>query len=169
MTTDFARDFDKTVNSAKHTAQEAFADAATAASHLKDRARVGLADMAEGAAAATQQARDAAGKLAGEAAHGFADAVETHKTASAEAIASVARSARDAAAGFEKQSPQVARLVRSAADSVERVSVDLRDQSLNDMVKSVADFAQRQPKLFFGFGIAAGFLLSRLLRSSPQA
>ena len=70
---------------------------------------------------------------------------------------------------MEKQAPQVARMVRSAADSVERVSTDVRDQSVNDLVKSLSDFAQRQPKVFFGCGVVAGLLLSRLLRGSSAA
>lgn len=154
---------------AQDTASSIAANASNLATSIADKAKTSLSDFGDSAASATRQARDVAGHMASDAVHGFKDAVETHKASGADAIASVARSAREAADGFEKQSPQVARMVRTAADSVERVSSDLRDKSVNELMASVSDFAHRQPKLFFGCGIVAGLVLSRLLRGSSDA
>ena len=142
---------------------------ADAARKLKAEAKLAEENMMDRAVSAGETAKDYAGKLALNAAQGFSTAVETGKSASADAISSVARSARDAADGFEKQSPQVARMVRSVAGGAERMSADLRNNTINDLVKSVTDFAQRQPKVFFGCGILAGLVLSRLLRGSSEA
>ena len=138
------------------------------ARNVKDHAVDGIADLGNAAIAAGGNAKEAVGKYAASAANSFTEAVETHKSAGADALASVARSARDAAGGFEKQSPQVARMVRSAADSVERVSTDIRDHTVGDLVGAISDFAHRQPKVFFGFGVLTGLVLSRFIRSSSE-
>lgn len=178
MKADFTRDHDSGPkfsgeNSAYASAEQTAKDVGTRLSEtardLTDRAKAGFADLTDSAATASEQVKKTVGGLASDAAHSFKDAVEAHKTSGADAIASVARSARDAVEGIEKQSPQVAHMVRTAADSVERVSNDLRDQSLDDLLRSVSNFAQRQPKLFFGCGVIAGLILSRLLRSSAEA
>lgn len=169
MNTDYARSLD----TGKSAIEKNLGDDASAAMNLarsvKDHAKEGLADLGEAAKTAAGTAKDTVGKLAASAAGSFTDAVEAQKTAGADAIASVARSARSAADGIEKQSPQVARMVRSAAGSVERVSADIRDQTVNDLVNAVSDYAHRQPKMFFGFGVLAGLILSRLIRSSSEA
>ena len=122
-----------------------------------------MSDLAESALKAAQQPAASLGNLASGALHQFQDAVNSHKSAGVEAIAGIARSARDAAGGFEQQSPEVARLVRLAAEHVERASSGLHDQNLADLAQSVARAAQARPKLFLGGSLIAGFLLSRLL------
>jgi hypothetical protein len=176
MKADFTRDHDyveMSASKAKAAVEKTVTDAGSrvseAASDLAGRAKEGLSDLAGSAAEVSEQVKKTVGALTSDAAHSFKDAVEAHKTSGADAIASVARSARDAVEGLEKQSPQVARMVRTAADNVERVSSDLRDQSIDDLMRSVTSFAQRQPKLFFGCGVVAGLVLSRLLRSSAEA
>ena len=107
--------------------------------------------------------------MAQDAATAFTDAVESNKAAGADAIASVARSAKSAADNFEKQSPQLASAVRSAAEGVERISMDIRDRSMGELIDSIGDFARRQPTAFFGCGILAGVVISRFLGSSNRS
>ena len=115
-----------------------------------------------------QQARDSVVGMAGDMLSSVKDSVEAHKSAGAEAVAGMARSAQGLADQLEPQSPQVAGLVRNAASSVERVSNDIRDRPVGDLVGSLSDFARRQPVAFFGCGILAGIVLSRLIRGSDN-
>ncbi|WP_027062744.1 hypothetical protein [Mesorhizobium loti] len=132
--------------------------AAETANHLKNAA-----------ASVSSEAKDYAGSVASDAAGAFKDAVESNKTAGADAIVNIAHSVKDAADGIEKQSPQVASLVRSAAEGVERISTDIRDRNVGELFDSVTKFAQRQPAAFFGVGILAGVLLTRVMRSSDRS
>lgn len=132
--------------------------AAETASHLKNAA-----------ASVSSDAKDYAGSVASDAAGAFKDAIESNKTAGANAIANIAHSVKDAADGIEKQSPQVANMVRSAAEGVERISTDIRDRNVGELVDSVTKFAQRQPAAFFGVGILAGVVLTRIMRSSDRS
>jgi len=93
---------------------------------------------------------------------------ETQKNAGAEAIASFARSAREAAKDLDEASPQIARLMRSAADSVERVGDDLRGKSLSDLAASLDRFAAERPMIFLGCGVLAGIAIGRLLPTGQK-
>ncbi len=77
----------------------------------------------------------------------------------------MARSAKDAADGIEGTSPRIVKLVRKAADGVEKVSTDIRGRNVGELVDTVSDFAKRQPAAFFGCGFVAGLGLSQILRS----
>ncbi|PBB24024.1 hypothetical protein CK227_24300 [Mesorhizobium sp. WSM4308] len=132
--------------------------AAETASHLKNAA-----------ASVSSDAKDYAGSVAADAAGAFKEAVESNKTAGADAIANIAHSVKDAADGIEKQSPQVASMVRTAAEGVERISTDIRDRNVGELLDSVTKFAQRQPAAFFGVGILAGVVLTRIMRSSDRS
>jgi ElaB/YqjD/DUF883 family membrane-anchored ribosome-binding protein len=129
-------------------------------SELGEKSKVVAGDALEKASAATSQFST-----------GVADTLrqgaETQKNAGADAVTTLARSARDAADDLEDKSPEVARLVRSSAKAVERVSTDLRNQSLADMIDATSSFASRHPMAFFGCGVLAGFVAARLL-SPPQ-
>ena len=60
-----------------------------------------------------------------------------------------------------------ARYTDMAADQIERMSQMLRDRSLEDLVGDAEAFARRQPALFLGGALAAGFVLARVLRNAP--
>ena len=132
---------------------------------LRSNAAAAANDLKNTATSAADDAKNYASSVASDAAGAFKDAVESNKTAGADAIASLARSAKGAADSIEKQSPQIASAVRSAAEGVERISTDIRDRSVGELMDSVTDFAKRQPAAFFGCGILAGMLLTRLMRS----
>jgi hypothetical protein len=48
------------------------------------------------------------------------------------------------------------------------VATALKERSVDDMLASVADFARRQPALFFAGAVATGFALSRFSKSSAD-
>ena len=94
------------------------------------------------------------------------DAAEQQKQAGAEQIGGVARAVHGAADELEKELPQAASYVHEAADRFERAASALRERSVDDLFRSVSDFARNQPATFFGSAVVAGFALSRFLKSS---
>lgn len=67
-----------------------------------------------------------------------------------------------------RQQPTVAKLAQCAADGLERLSGTLRNKDLDGMVRDAESFARRQPLVFFGAALAAGFLAVRFLKSSGE-
>jgi hypothetical protein len=86
----------------------------------------------------------------------------------ADMLGYVARSAKRAAEDLDRDSPQVAGLVRTMASQIDGYAHSLRDQSVDQMWRSAADFTRRQPALVFGLAALAGFLALRTLKSSPS-
>ncbi len=76
-------------------------------------------------------------------------------------------SAKSAADSLDQTAPQLAGVVRSAADRIEGFSRDIRGQSVDELMKAATDFTRRQPAMVFGLASVAGFFLFRLLKSSP--
>jgi hypothetical protein len=86
----------------------------------------------------------------------------------ADMLGFVARSAKRAAEDLEGDSPQIAGLVRTVATQIDGYAEGLRDQSVDRMWQTAADFTRRQPALVFGLAALAGFFALRTLKSSPS-
>lgn len=67
-----------------------------------------------------------------------------------------------------QQQPYFSQQVRKLADTADRFSNKLRDKDLKSICQEAQSYSRREPALFFGGAIAAGFLLTRFLRSSSQ-
>jgi hypothetical protein len=63
----------------------------------------------------------------------------------------------------------VALIVERAADSLESISDTLRSKDLDSLLRDAESFARRQPALFLGASVAAGFLALRFLKSTQRA
>ena len=113
------------------------------------------------------EAKSIVSSVADEARNKISDIVDQQKTAGAEKLSSLSQAAHHAADDLNEQNPQVAKLVRDAASSVDRFAGDLRSQSLGDVVASVSNFARKQPVAFFAGSVLAGFVLARFLKSEP--
>jgi hypothetical protein len=83
-----------------------------------------------------------------------------------EALSSVARSIHVAADDLEDEAPQIADVVREAAQTVEHLSNDLRERSLREIAAAVSGFAREDPVAFLGSAILAGFVLARVSKHS---
>lgn len=121
-------------------------DARDAASKLADEAKQKKQDITE---AATERAQDLA---------------EQGKAAGAERAEGLAHAVRRVADDLEDSSPEIARHVRAAAESVEGISASLRERSVGELVEQVNGFARRQPTAFFGAAVLAGFAITRFAR-----
>ena len=64
------------------------------------------------------------------------------------------------------QQAPMSRMIESAADGLERFSGSLREKDLDGLVRDAESFARRQPMLFFGAAIAAGFLAVRFMKAT---
>lgn len=104
---------------------------------------------------------DSAAATLNSALDGLSAGAEKQQNAGAEAIAGFARSFRETANNLDSESPQIARVVRSSADAVERASNNLKRQSLGDLASATTEFAKRQPYVFLGLGVLAGIVLGR--------
>ncbi|WP_146201831.1 hypothetical protein [Teichococcus aestuarii] len=122
-----------------------------------------------------QDAKDAAASLAEEAKQKKRDITEAAteraeslaeqgKAAGAERAEGLAHAVRRVADDLEDSSPEIARHVRAAAESVEGISSSLRERSVGELVEQVNGFARRQPTAFFGAAVLAGFAITRFAR-----
>jgi len=91
---------------------------------------------------------------------------EEQKARGAERLGGVARAVHNAASEIERDLPQAAGYIHEAAQHIERASAAVSNQSIEDMITAINDFARRQPVAFFGGSVLAGFVLSRFLKST---
>ena len=93
---------------------------------------------------------------------------EQQKQAGADQIGGVARAIYGAAHEIEEEMPHAAGFVHDAAARLEGAANSLRERSVDDLVRSLNNFARSQPATFFGSELLAGFALSRFLKSSAE-
>jgi hypothetical protein len=115
---------------------------------------------------AAEEAKVQGAELLGQAQERAEDLVEEGKATGAEQASGFVRAIHHAADDLEGSSPDIARHVRAAADSLNGISVALRERSAGQLLQDVTDFARRQPTLLFGVAAIAGFGLVRFARSS---
>ncbi len=94
------------------------------------------------------------------------DLAEQGKQVGADKADNFASAVRRVADDLESSSPEIARHVRTAADSIEGVAGSLRERSVGSLIDEVSGFARRQPAAFFGAAVLAGFAVSRFAKSS---
>jgi hypothetical protein len=93
---------------------------------------------------------------------------EQQKQAGAEQIGGVASAVHGAAREIEHTMPQAAGFVHNTATRLEEAAASLRERSVDDLFRSLNNFARSRPAVFFGGAVLAGFALSRLLKSSAE-
>ncbi len=75
---------------------------------------------------------------------------------------------RRAAGDIEQDTPLLGEGLRRAADWLEQASGKLGEGDLNQVVENLNNFARRQPALFLGASLAAGFLIARLGKTALE-
>jgi hypothetical protein len=93
---------------------------------------------------------------------------EQQKAAGADLIGGVANAMGAAADELERQMPLAAEYIDDVAKQLGSVASSLRQQSVDDMLGNVADFARKQPALFFAGAVAPGFARDAIKRKSPN-
>lgn len=129
-----------------------------------------LAHVAKSAARDTYGAVTAeAAELASNVGHELTHAAERQKQRGADVMVGFAKAITSAADEMAKESPLVAQQFRGAARSVGRLSDDLRDRSVRELIDIASGYARQQPAAFFVGAVAAGFALTRFLKSHETA
>jgi hypothetical protein len=132
------------------------------------RAKAGEAasKVADAARQASGQAKQAASSIASDATKQAKGFLNMQVTAGADMVEQVVESARAAAESLDQKAPQLAGLVRNVAARAEEFSEDLREHTVDDLIRKASDFTRKQPALVFGLASLAGFLAFRLLKSN---
>lgn len=74
-----------------------------------------------------------------------------------------------AADEFDRQKqPFCSQQARKLAQTADRFSQTMREKDLHSMCKEAESYGRKEPALFIGGAIAAGFLVTRFLRSSSS-
>ncbi|WP_157505597.1 hypothetical protein [Geminicoccus roseus] len=152
---------DENRDKAAHAARNTLDTAKAEASNLGHTARA----EAEGLGHDLKRQGEELAGVARERAEGFAD---EQKTAGADQIGGIARAANKAAEELQDTSPLLAGYVRDAASAADEFAGSLRNRNLGEILDDVTNYARREPVVFFGITVAAGFALSRFLKSSAE-
>ncbi|MFY9837822.1 MAG: hypothetical protein WAK55_15420, partial [Xanthobacteraceae bacterium] len=113
---------------------------------------------------AAQEAQQQASAVAERMKSKARDIAEQQKSAGADQIGGVADAIKAAAGGLHEQMPQAAAYVEEVAGRLSAAASALRERSVDEMLGTAADFARRQPAVFFAGAVAAGFALSRFAK-----
>ncbi|TPG53804.1 hypothetical protein EAH89_15275 [Roseomonas nepalensis] len=166
---DLSRDGLATDHAGQRPLQEARDDLRAAASEAGAKAAEAKDELGRQAGSVLDEAKAQGADIA-DAARGRAeDLAEQGKAIGAERAQGLAQAVRHVADDLEGSSPEIARHVRAAAESVEGVSAALRERSVGDLINEIGGFARRQPGAFFGAALVAGFAISRFAKSSAEA
>lgn len=93
---------------------------------------------------------------------------EQQKAAGAESVARLGRAVHGAADEIGRELPQAAQFIHSAAQGLESVSTALKERSVGELASDLKSLTSRQPAAAFVGWVAAGFALSRFLKSSSR-
>jgi hypothetical protein len=96
------------------------------------------------------------------------EAADKQRHVGAEQMGAVARAIHGVARELEPQLPDAAKLVHSAAQTIESGSTALRERGFAEMASDLRRLAHEQPLGFFGGAVLAGFAVSRFIKSSAQ-
>lgn len=133
---------------------------------LKERI-VGLAsESAEAARAKAEEFAETARDFAAEAGESLKRRAYEEKQAGADYVANIADAIRRASREFDNDLPIAGVYMRKAASKVEDISDTVQRGDLSDLIHGVQDFARRQPTVFLGLAVLAGFGAVRFLKSS---
>jgi len=97
------------------------------------------------------------------------EVIDRQVGSNAGAAVQFAGSMKTAAEDIGQQSPLMGALVKGFAEKVEGVASDLQNQTVDQMMRSAADFTRKQPALVFGLAALAGFFMFRTIKSAPEA
>src|SRR5215217_1385369 len=116
------------------------------------------------------QAQDQAMKLVDTARQQATSQFSLQQQRFAGTLNTVATALHDASRELRKQDEvPIADYVDSAASQVEQFANTLREQNLEQLMNTTAQFARRQPALFLGAAFALGFAATRFIKSSTPS
>ena len=116
-----------------------------------------------------QQAQEQARALWQDAKEGARSMLDEQKHTAASGIGDLAAALRTSARDLgSRNQATVARMAECVADGLEQVSGALQRRDLDGLIRETESYARRQPVVFFGAAVVAGFLAVRFLKSTSQ-
>jgi hypothetical protein len=113
--------------------------------------------------------KEEARRLAGEAKQRGQALFEGQRRAAADEIGGMVEALRKTARELDQeQRPSTANLVGRAAETMDRLASNLRDQDFRALYGRVEGYARQHPGLFFGGSLVAGLVMARFLKSSSE-
>jgi hypothetical protein len=95
--------------------------------------------------------------------------LEAQKDRATEGLSTVAEAVRKTTDALRNENHDTAaRFVEQAANQLQRLSTELRQKDITQLVDDAGRLARRQPAIFVGLSFAAGLLAARFLRSSQE-
>lgn len=131
-----------------------------------DQARSAAHDAKDAAASAARDARDAAGNVASNLKDQAEASIGSQKDMAADRVDEVAKAVRSSAESLSGREEWLAGLITEGADELGSLANMLRTNDLRALIGHVEDFARRQPTLFTGLAVFAGFAAARVTKSS---
>lgn len=114
------------------------------------------------AGAAVNQAKDQAASLVGQVKEKALTAASDQKDGIADGIDNLAQTVKKSGEQFAGQQDWIASAIDRGAGELSTLASSLRQNDLGSLVGQVRSFARRQPALFVGACLAAGFAVARL-------
>ena len=94
---------------------------------------------------------------------------DSQKTAAAEQTHKLSQVLHKMGDEFDQQQQTTfSRWANQLANQTDRVADQLRDQDLSHLLRDAGAYSRREPMLYMGGAVAAGFLVARFLRSSRR-
>ena len=134
---------------------------------ISNKASAAISTLSDAAQYATEKAKESAFDAAGAVTHRVKGLLDGQVASGAETIGHLAKSTRRAADELNRDAPQLAGLVRGLAEQIEGFGENMRDQTVDQLVRTASDFTRRKPALVFGLASLAGFFAFRVLKSAP--
>jgi ElaB/YqjD/DUF883 family membrane-anchored ribosome-binding protein len=129
---------------------------------LRSRAANALSKAGDTAKEAVDGAKESASALASDANKQVQGLLNRQVGHGAEVIGHLTSTARLAADDLDRTVPQLAGVVRGAAQKMEDFSTSIRGQSFEQLARHATDFARERPVIVFGAAAACGFMLLRV-------
>ncbi|QJQ95117.1 MULTISPECIES: hypothetical protein [Halomonadaceae] len=115
------------------------------------------------------EARDTVEEVAGAARQQAENMFNSQKEAAVEQTSKLSSVFQKMADEFDNQDQSYfSGYARNMANCVDHVSQQLREKDIQSLVNDAQQYSRREPVLFMGGAIAAGFFISRFLRSSGK-
>ena len=97
------------------------------------------------------------------------DMMDQQKSRAADGLGSVASALRQTGDNLRSgDQAQFGQFAERAADAVERISGELRNKDVNELLYEAEDFARREPELFLGGAMLLGLVAARFFKASNR-
>jgi ElaB/YqjD/DUF883 family membrane-anchored ribosome-binding protein len=91
------------------------------------------------------------------------------QTKAADQTRTAATKLRETASGLDGELPWMKTALDKTAEGLERLNSALGSGDIEQILETTKDFARRQPALFLGLSVAAGFALARVGKTAIEA